>query len=129
MNGVCVSPQSTLAFATHLCGGYTSIHHCVVSVLRCVRDAERAAPGHECPLFSPHLLLQCWQSFGLAILTLLVIVFVLDLARNGELQTRISRLGSLSIECVRYYSAQIVDALGYMHSKGVIHRWVPFFII
>ena len=49
-------------------------------------------------------------------------VFVLDLARNGELQTRISRLGSLSITCVRYYAAQIVDALRYMHSKGVIHR-------
>ncbi|KAI0769612.1 kinase-like protein [Trametes elegans] len=48
--------------------------------------------------------------------------FVLDLARNGELQTRIARMGSLSIDCVRYYSAQIVDALGYMHSKGVIHR-------
>ncbi|KDQ57705.1 hypothetical protein JAAARDRAFT_272835 [Jaapia argillacea MUCL 33604] len=48
--------------------------------------------------------------------------FVLDLARNGEMQTRISRMGSLSLPCARYYAAQIVDALDYMHSKGVIHR-------
>jgi len=48
--------------------------------------------------------------------------FVLDVARNGEMQSRISRLGSLSTVCCRYYSAQIVDALDYMHSKGVIHR-------
>jgi 3-phosphoinositide dependent protein kinase-1 len=50
--------------------------------------------------------------------------FVLDLARNGELQTRLSQLGSLSTACARYYAAQIVDALDYMHSKGVIHRYV-----
>ncbi|KAH7888305.1 kinase-like protein [Phlebopus sp. FC_14] len=48
--------------------------------------------------------------------------FVLDLAKNGEMQTRISRLGSLSLACARYYTAQIVDALDYMHSKDVVHR-------
>ncbi|KAF8629126.1 hypothetical protein AX17_005712 [Amanita inopinata Kibby_2008] len=48
--------------------------------------------------------------------------FVIDLARNGEMQTLISRMGSLSVTCARYYAAQIVDAIDYMHSKGVIHR-------
>jgi 3-phosphoinositide dependent protein kinase-1 len=31
-------------------------------------------------------------------------------------------MGSLSLECSRYYTAQIVDAIEYMHSKDVIHR-------
>jgi 3-phosphoinositide dependent protein kinase-1 len=48
--------------------------------------------------------------------------FVLDLAENGEMQTRISQLGSLSTECTRYHAAQIVDAVDFMHTKGVIHR-------
>ncbi|KAK0476617.1 kinase-like protein [Armillaria novae-zelandiae] len=48
--------------------------------------------------------------------------FVIDLATNGELQALISRLGSLSTRCSRYYAAQIIDAVHFMHNKGVIHR-------
>ncbi|KAJ7039236.1 kinase-like protein [Mycena alexandri] len=48
--------------------------------------------------------------------------FVIDLASNGEMQSLISRLGSLSTACAQYYAAQIADALEYMHSKDVIHR-------
>ncbi|KAF8626858.1 hypothetical protein AX15_004678 [Amanita polypyramis BW_CC] len=48
--------------------------------------------------------------------------FVIDLARNGEMQSLISRMGSLSVICARHYTAQLVDAIDYMHSKGVIHR-------
>jgi 3-phosphoinositide dependent protein kinase-1 len=48
--------------------------------------------------------------------------FVLDLAPNGDLQSRISRLGSLSVECTRFYMAQVIDGLQWMHNKGVLHR-------
>ncbi|KAG8769513.1 pkb-activating kinase-like protein [Ceratobasidium sp. 428] len=48
--------------------------------------------------------------------------FVLDLVPNGELLGRIKRLGSLTADGARYYTAQIVDAVGWMHGMGVVHR-------
>ncbi|KAF8584831.1 kinase-like protein [Ramaria rubella] len=48
--------------------------------------------------------------------------FVLDLAPHGELQTQISRLGSICLPCARWYTAQLVDTVAWMHAKGVIHR-------
>ncbi|KAG6852765.1 hypothetical protein C0991_009262 [Blastosporella zonata] len=48
--------------------------------------------------------------------------FVLDLLPNGDLRALMARYGSLSVQCTRYYGAQLTDALDYIHSKGVMHR-------
>lgn len=48
--------------------------------------------------------------------------FVLDYATHGELLSLIKRLGSLDENCVRYFGAQILDAIDFMHKQGVIHR-------
>ncbi|AOA68601.1 Serine/threonine-protein kinase [Komagataella phaffii CBS 7435] len=48
--------------------------------------------------------------------------FVLDYASNGELYTLIKKYGSMDLDSVRYYSAQILDAIKYIHDNGVIHR-------
>ena len=48
--------------------------------------------------------------------------FVLDLARNGELLGFIRKYGSLDLDSARYYSAQLLDTLEFMHERGVIHR-------
>lgn len=48
--------------------------------------------------------------------------FVLDFAANGELLSLIKKMGSIDEDGTRYYGAQILDAVDYMHSKGVIHR-------
>mmetsp|Transcript_6085 Transcript_6085/g.7465 ORF Transcript_6085/g.7465 Transcript_6085/m.7465 type:complete len:1063 (+) Transcript_6085:341-3529(+) len=48
--------------------------------------------------------------------------FVLDYASNGELLTLIKKYNTLNEDCVRHFSAQILDAIKYMHDNGVIHR-------
>lgn len=48
--------------------------------------------------------------------------FVLDLATGGELLGVLKKMSTFDEECSRFYGAQILDAIEYMHSKGVIHR-------
>uniref|UniRef100_A0A4W5RJT2 3-phosphoinositide-dependent protein kinase 1 n=1 Tax=Hucho hucho TaxID=62062 RepID=A0A4W5RJT2_9TELE len=48
--------------------------------------------------------------------------FGISYARNGELLKYIRKIGSFDETCTRFYSAEIVCALEYLHSKGIIHR-------
>lgn len=48
--------------------------------------------------------------------------FVLDLASGGELLGVLKKMTTFDEECTRFYGAQILDAIDYMHSRGVIHR-------
>ncbi|KAF9485055.1 AGC/PDK1 protein kinase [Pholiota conissans] len=50
------------------------------------------------------------------------IYFALDLATNGDLKALVQKLGSISINCSRYYTAQLVDAVIYLHNCGIVHR-------
>lgn len=48
--------------------------------------------------------------------------FVLDLAPRGDLADLVKKHGSLTLPCARWYTAQIVDAILWIHSKGIVHR-------
>ncbi|KAH7347941.1 serine/threonine-protein kinase ksg1 [Plectosphaerella cucumerina] len=48
--------------------------------------------------------------------------YVLDLCNGGELLGVLKKTGTFDVACTRFYGAQILDAIDYMHSRGVIHR-------
>ena len=48
--------------------------------------------------------------------------FVLDLATGGELLGVLKKITTFDMKCARFYGAQILDSVDYMHSRGVIHR-------
>lgn len=48
--------------------------------------------------------------------------FVLTYAKQGELLPHINKNGSFSIECAKYYTAELILALEELNAKGVIHR-------
>lgn len=48
--------------------------------------------------------------------------FVLDLASGGELLGVLKRMTTFDEECTRFYAAEILDTVDYMHAQGIIHR-------
>lgn len=48
--------------------------------------------------------------------------FVLDFAEYGELLSIIRKFGSLCETVLKFYTLQIIDAVRFIHLKGVIHR-------
>ncbi|KAL6930363.1 uncharacterized protein HGUI_01551 [Hanseniaspora guilliermondii] len=48
--------------------------------------------------------------------------FVLEYAPYGDFLSIMKEYGTLSEECTKYYSAQIIDAIEDLHKAGIIHR-------
>lgn len=48
--------------------------------------------------------------------------FVLTYAKNGELLPHLGKSTSFSLDCTKYYSAELVLALEALNAKGIVHR-------
>lgn len=49
---------------------------------------------------------------------------MLTYARNGELLGYLHKLSAFDVPCSRFYSAEIILALEYLHGLGIIHRYL-----
>jgi serine/threonine protein kinase len=47
---------------------------------------------------------------------------VMEFMKGGDLSSLLEQVGSFDEDTAKFYLAQIVLALEYLHSKGVIHR-------
>ena len=50
------------------------------------------------------------------------LIFVLDYCAGGDLYYHISRAGHLPLDRARFYTAELVEALAHLHSRGVVYR-------
>ena len=48
--------------------------------------------------------------------------FLLEYAPNGDFLSLMKKYGSLNEDCTCYYSAQLLDAIDFLHQHGIIHR-------
>jgi serine/threonine protein kinase len=47
---------------------------------------------------------------------------VMEFMKGGDLSSLLEQVGSFDEDTAKYYLAQIVLALEYLHQKGIIHR-------
>jgi serine/threonine protein kinase len=58
------------------------------------------------------------------------IYMVMDFCQGGELFLKLKRAGKFSEDTVRFYAAEVILALHYLHEKlGIIHRLVAFSLL
>ena len=55
--------------------------------------------------------------------------FVMEYVNGGELFFHLSRERIFSEDRTRFYGAEIVSALGYLHEQGIIYRDLKVIII
>ena len=68
------------------------------------------------------LLLPLFQSLKCSFQTGDRLCFVMEYVNGGELFFHLSKEKSFSEERTKFYGAEIISAIGYLHEKGIIYR-------